>query len=112
MTIWVTSTGDAFVESPDDGKSAAIARNSSNPSNMCVGSRLRIKRTSRGISAQELSERLGIDRNDLHAYEAGAERVSANLLLRIAKLLDVRLDYFFRGYTEEELEGCLKFSRQ
>jgi transcriptional regulator with XRE-family HTH domain len=50
---------------------------------------------------------LGIDRDDLGAYEGGAERVSAPLLLQIAKLLDVRPDYFFRGYTEEELESCL-----
>jgi transcriptional regulator with XRE-family HTH domain len=62
-----------------------------------------------GISQQELSERLGMDRDDLDVYEVGAERVSASLLLRIAKLLDVRPDYFFRGYTEKELEGCLKF---
>jgi transcriptional regulator with XRE-family HTH domain len=47
------------------------------------------------------------DRDDLNAYEAGAERVSANLLLRIAKLLDVRPDYFFQDYTERELESCL-----
>jgi transcriptional regulator with XRE-family HTH domain len=63
---------------------------------------LRIKRTSYGISQQELSERLGIDRDDLNAYEVGVERVRANLLLRIAELL-LRPDYFFR-YTEEELD--------
>jgi transcriptional regulator with XRE-family HTH domain len=73
---------------------------------------LRIKRTSRGISPQELSGRLGIDRDDLDGYEAGAERVGAHLLLRIAKLLDVTPDYFFVGYTEEELEGCLNLPLQ
>jgi DNA-binding XRE family transcriptional regulator len=108
MTIWVTPIADVSVQSPDDRKSIALARNSSNASNICVGSRLRIKRTSLGISQQALSERVGIDRDDLNAYETGAERVSANLLLRIAKSLDVRLDYFFQGYTEEELESCLK----
>jgi ribosome-binding protein aMBF1 (putative translation factor) len=107
MTILFAPVADAFVESLDNGKSTAIARNSSSSSNVCVGSRLRVKRTSRGISQQELSERLGIDREVLNAYEAGAKRVSANLLLRIAKLLGVRPDYFFQGYTEVELEGCL-----
>ena len=71
-------------------------------SNVWIGSRVRIKRTSREMTEQELSKLLGIDRNNLAAYEAGEERINANLLLRIAKLLDVRPDYFFRGYTEED----------
>ena len=45
---------------------------------------------------------LGIDRNDLVAFEAGANRINANLLFRIAKSLEVRPDYFFRGYVEEQ----------
>ena len=69
---------------------------------MFIGSRVRIKRTSRGMTEQELSKLLGIDRNNLAAYEAGEERINANLLLRIAKLLDARPDYFFRGYKEED----------
>jgi len=107
----LTPIADAFVESPDIGKLQPSAR-LKQPSNVCVGNRLRIKRTSRGISQQELSGRLGIHRDELDDYEAGAERVGANLLLRIAKLLDVRPDYFFRGYTEKELESCLNFSLQ
>ncbi len=45
---------------------------------------------------------MGIDQNDLAAFEAGAERINANLLFRIAKSLNVRPDYFFRGYVEEK----------
>jgi transcriptional regulator with XRE-family HTH domain len=101
MTAHVTPIADANVNS------TAIARNPNKPSNVCVGSRLRIRRTSRGISQQELSKRLRIDCDDLTAYEEGTERINANLLLRIAKLMDIRPDYFFRNYTEEELEGCL-----
>jgi DNA-binding XRE family transcriptional regulator len=108
MTILATLITDAFAESLDDRRATIIAGNPINPSNLCVGTRLRIKRTSRGISQQELSDQLGTNRDDLNAYEAGAKRVSANLLLRIARLLDVRPDYFFRGYTEEELESCLE----
>jgi transcriptional regulator with XRE-family HTH domain len=44
---------------------------------------------------------LGIGRNHLAAFEAGTERINANLLFRIAMALDVRPDYFFRGYVEE-----------
>jgi ribosome-binding protein aMBF1 (putative translation factor) len=65
-----------------------------------IGSRVRIKRTSRGISEQEFSMSLNIDGNDLAAFEAGEKRINANLLFRIAKLMDVRPDYVFRGYTD------------
>ena len=57
---------------------------------------------------QELCELLGIDLNKLAAHEAGVERINANCLLRIAKLLDVRPDYFFQDYKEEDLaEDCI-----
>jgi ribosome-binding protein aMBF1 (putative translation factor) len=111
MTSLATPIADVLVRLPHRGKATANAQNSSAPSNICVGSRLRVRRTSRGLSQQELSERLGIDRDHLSAYEAGSERVSASLLLQIGKLLDVRPDYFFRGYTEEELEGCLEWRK-
>jgi ribosome-binding protein aMBF1 (putative translation factor) len=110
MTILIGPITDTFNEPRDKPKATTITRNASIPSNICVGSRLRIRRTSRGISAKELSEQLRINREDVNAYEEGLKRVGANLLLRIAKLLDVRPDYFFRGYTAEELGNCLKSS--
>jgi DNA-binding XRE family transcriptional regulator len=73
---------------------------------MFIGSRVRIKRTSRGMTQQDLSDLLGIDRDNLAAHEAGVERVTAKILFQIAKLLDVRPDYFFRGYTEEDWKAA------
>jgi ribosome-binding protein aMBF1 (putative translation factor) len=107
MTMLNSSTGEMAKE-----HSSGARRESVTPhiSNLCVAGRLRAKRTSRGISEREFSEKIGIDCNDLKAYEDGERRVSANLLLRIAKLLDVRPDYFFQGYTAEELSACLKSS--
>ena len=70
--------------------------------NMWIGSRVRISRTSRGISQRKFSKLLRIDQSDLAAFEAGAERINANLLFRIAKSLDVQPDYFLRGYVEEK----------
>jgi DNA-binding Xre family transcriptional regulator len=66
-------------------------------SNTMIGRNVQAKRTSRGLSRQELSAKLGIHTDDLNSYEAGAKRINANLLLRIAKVLDVQPDYFFRG---------------
>jgi hypothetical protein len=72
------------------------------PVDMWIGSRVRIKRTSRGVSRQEFCKLLDIGWNDLAAFEAGATRINANLLFRVATSLDVRPDYFFRGYAEEQ----------
>jgi transcriptional regulator with XRE-family HTH domain len=54
------------------------------------------------MTQHELSELLDIDCDTLAANEAGVKRINAKLLFEIAKLLDVRPDYFFRGYTTEE----------
>jgi hypothetical protein len=70
------------------------------PVDTWIGGRVRIKRTSRGISGQEFCSALSIDGDELAAFEAGEKRINANLLFRIAKLMDVRPDYFFRGYTD------------
>jgi ribosome-binding protein aMBF1 (putative translation factor) len=96
---------DTLIEPAAAGKAAPITQNTSNT---CVGRRLRLRRTSSGISKGELCDKLGIDRNDLDAYEQGAKRVNANLLLRVAKLFNVQPEYFFQGYSSEELSVCLE----
>ena len=102
MTTLIESIGDAPFEP------SSVATITRYASNICVGRRLRAGRTSSGISHGELCGRLGIDRYDLSAYEQGAKRVSANLLLRLAQLLEVPPDYFFQGYSAEELSACLE----
>jgi ribosome-binding protein aMBF1 (putative translation factor) len=108
MTILATPIAELVVEHRDHRKTTTIGENSNNPINMCVGSRLCIRRTALGISRQELSKQLETDQDNLNSYETGTRRVSANMLFSIAKLLDAPLDYFFRDYTEEELEACLR----
>jgi transcriptional regulator with XRE-family HTH domain len=93
-----TATADS-AESPNTADSATIASNSVGAH---IGNRLRIRRTSHGMNREELSELVGVNPSNLAAYEAGAQRINASLLLRIAKVLDVRPEYFFRGYTEKD----------
>jgi DNA-binding transcriptional regulator YiaG len=97
MSTWFTSTAGERGQSTIDIDSAT----QTSPVDTWIGSRVRIKRTSRGLTQREFSELLDVNRNDLSAFEAGAKRVNANLLFRIANSLDVRPDYFFRGYVEE-----------
>jgi transcriptional regulator with XRE-family HTH domain len=53
-----------------------------------------------------LSRQLEIKGDDLSAYEAGEKRITANLLFRIAKLLDVRPDFFFRASSGEDSKAA------
>jgi transcriptional regulator with XRE-family HTH domain len=57
------------------------------------------------MSQQEFGELLDIDRTGLPAFAPGVQRTSANLLRRIAKLLDARPDHFFRDYVEVNLKA-------
>jgi DNA-binding transcriptional regulator YiaG len=94
-----------FMATADESAQSAINLDSTagtSPVDMWIGGRVRIRRTSRGMSQQEFCKLLGMGRNDLAAFEAGVKRINANLLFRIAKSLDVRPDYFFRGYVEEQ----------
>lgn len=104
MTTMLEAT-EAKRASPAPAEKAA--RSMSAP---CVGRRLSMKRTSFGISEAEFSKKLGIGSGDLTAYEQGAKRISANLLLQFAKFLDVQPRYFFEGYSAKELRACLELT--
>ena len=95
MSTLANSPAEELVQSKVSVDAATCA-----PSiDMFIGGRVRVKRTSRGMTQQEFSELLDIDCDTLAAHEAGAERINARLLFQIAKLLDVQPDYFFRGYS-------------
>jgi DNA-binding XRE family transcriptional regulator len=96
MTSVITPTHNDFAEAVGSSLSKTLPWNTTSPSNIRLGNRLRIMRLSHGISESEFSDQLGIDRREVDLYESGGKRVNANLLLRIAKLLGVRLEYFFQ----------------
>jgi len=78
----------------------------SNPSSIdkSLGSRLRSRRMSSGLSKEQLAEKLQIDPGDIYAYEVGAKRISALRLLHLAEALSVRPTYFF-GFSDERQRG-------
>jgi DNA-binding XRE family transcriptional regulator len=102
MSTLANSAADDLIQS---GASVDATTRASSV-DMFIGSRVRVRRTSRGMTQQELSEQLDIDCDNLAANEAGVERINAKLLFQIAKLLDVRPDYFFRGYTTEDWKAA------
>ena len=101
MTGVMMPTSDGFAEAPESSLSKTAPWSTSSPSNIRIGNRLRAIRESHGISEKEFSVRLAIDFRDLNSYESGERRVSASLLLRIARLLNVRPDYFFQDFAKD-----------
>jgi transcriptional regulator with XRE-family HTH domain len=62
-----------------------------------VGSRLRARRLSLGISQEKLGKSVGLTFQQIQKYEKGTNRVGASRLMQFAIILDVPPKYFFDG---------------
>src|SRR4029434_409913 len=67
----------------------------SNPIDVHVGSRIRLRRTLLGMSQERVAEGIGLTFQQVQKYEKGANRVSSSRLYDLAGILDVPLAYFF-----------------
>lgn len=65
------------------------------PVDVAVGARIRLLRKIRGLSQQALAEAAGVTFQQIQKYERGANRVSASMLTRIAKTLNVPVAEMF-----------------
>jgi transcriptional regulator with XRE-family HTH domain len=62
-----------------------------------VGARLRALRRQLRLSQTQLAEALGVTFQQVQKYENGTNRVSASMMVRAARRLDVTPGYFFEG---------------
>ena len=62
-----------------------------------VGSRVRIRRMTLGISQEHLGAALGLTFQQVQKYEKGQNRIGAGRLFRIAQILSVPVQYFYEG---------------
>ena len=62
-----------------------------------VGSRVRMRRLSLGMSQQDLADRADITFQQIQKYEKGANRISASRLYQFSGVLNVPLLFFFEG---------------
>ncbi len=79
-----------------------------NPTDVHVGSRVRLRRNMLGMSQEKLGESLGITFQQIQKYEKGANRVGASRLQAIAQVLGVPVAFFFEnapGLEPETLSG-------
>ena len=70
------------------------------PVDRYVGSRVRMRRITVGMSQEKLGEALGVTFQQVQKYEKGVNRVSAGRLYEIAGVLGVPVSYFFDGAEE------------
>lgn len=67
------------------------------PIDVHVGARLRLLRTARRLSLEELGRRVGVTYQQIQKYETGANRISASTLYRLAQTFEMSPTYFFEG---------------
>lgn len=78
-----------------------------------MGRRIRLRRTEVGLSQSQLGERLGVSFQQVQKYEKGVNRVGANRIEQIAKILSVPVTFFFgsgngnNGKHQTEIESLM-----
>jgi ribosome-binding protein aMBF1 (putative translation factor) len=65
------------------------------PVDVQVGSRIRLRRLSAGMSEEELSATLGVTVEKMREYESGTTRMAAGLLYEVSKQLECPPTVFF-----------------
>jgi len=76
--------------------------NRTRPIDQHVGERIRLRRTERGLTQEQLAAALDVSYQQVQKYETGANRISAGRIYEIARKLDVEVGYFFAGLGDGE----------
>ena len=66
-----------------------------------IGQKVKLRRSSLGITQVELGEKLGVSFQQIQKYENGKNRISASTLFQISTILGVSFSYFVNGYTKK-----------
>jgi transcriptional regulator with XRE-family HTH domain len=69
-----------------------------------IGTRVRMRRISVGMSQEKLGEMLGLTFQQVQKYEKGMNRISVGRLVDIAKILGVEIHFFFNGIKSGKAE--------
>ena len=76
-----------------------------NPTDVYVGSRVRMRRKMLGLSQEKLGEKLGITFQQIQKYEKGTNRVGASRLQAMADAMEVPVSYFFPDSSSQQGPG-------
>ena len=72
-----------------------------------IGSRVRLRRMTIGVSQEQLGDALGLTFQQVQKYEKGQNRIGAGRLYRIAQILSTPVGYFYEGLppTADEVDS-------
>lgn len=65
-----------------------------------AGSKLRARRLLLGMSQEALGNKVGVTFQQVQKYERGTNRLSVSRLYEMSKALEVPVDYFFDGFSD------------
>jgi len=65
------------------------------PTDVHVGSRVRMRRNMLGLSQERLGEAIGLTFQQVQKYERGTNRIGASRLLELSRVLDVPVSFFY-----------------
>ena len=83
-----------------------------NPTDIHVGSRIRLRRNMMGMSQEKLGENLGITFQQIQKYEKGTNRVGASRLQAIASIMGVPVAFFFDDAPGHETSASRGFAEE
>jgi transcriptional regulator with XRE-family HTH domain len=88
-------------------KVGASSRNRNITMEQHIGKRLVLVRTANELSREALADALGITHQQIGKYERGENRISASTLYQMIKYFKVEPDFFYQGYSEEEVAATI-----
>ena len=80
------------------------------PIDVHVGSRLKMRRRLLSISQGEIGNNLGLTFQQIQKYEKGANRIGSGRLLKLSKILNVPVEYFFEEMPDHAEQHARNFS--
>lgn len=69
-----------------------------------LGHRLRRRRRLMGLTQKELGDLCGVRFQQIQKYETATNKISASMMVRLAKALRVEVSYFYDGISEAGAE--------
>ncbi|WP_242480372.1 helix-turn-helix domain-containing protein [Rhodovibrio sodomensis] len=82
------------------------------PINVAAGQRLKEARKLQGLSQQKLAQRLGITFQQIQKYERGANRMTADRMFNLSRVLQVPVSYFFQDFEQPDTDHLSLSSRE
>jgi transcriptional regulator with XRE-family HTH domain len=87
-----------------------VPKKQTNPIDIQVGNRVRIRRMLIGMSQERLGDLLGLTFQQVQKYEKGVNRIGAGRLFEVSRILNVPVDFFYEGVAAqlagEEQQGA------